>query len=73
MECYECSQEMMPVTREVPFTIGRSTVIILSGLPVFECWSCGAHALDESVMERVTLMIENLPSAVHLQILRYGG
>ena len=71
MKCHVCKEEMMPVISELPFTIGRSTTIILSGLPIYECCACGAHALHETVMERVHLMIEALPHPAHCQVIPY--
>lgn len=71
MKCHVCEEEMTPVISERPFTLGRSTTIILSGLPVFECCACGAHVLHETVMERVHHMIEALHCPSHCQVVPY--
>jgi YgiT-type zinc finger domain-containing protein len=53
MRCHVCGSRMKSVVTDLPFKVHESTIVILKGLPVFQCEACTEYLLDDSVMQRV--------------------
>jgi YgiT-type zinc finger domain-containing protein len=64
---------MKSIVTDLPFRVDRSVMIILRDLPLLECSKCGAHALEEEVMERVHEIVGRLRSPSHLEAVLYAA
>jgi hypothetical protein len=42
-------------------------------LPVLQCGKCGENVLEDSVMQRVEDIMQNVDAAAELEIIRYAA
>ncbi len=73
MRCHVCSSQMKSVITDLPFKIHESTIVILKGLPVFQCEGCTEYLLDDSVMQRVDEILKNVDTAAELEVIKYAA
>lgn len=73
MKCFQCGANLEEVVTNLPFKISRHAIVIVKQLPVLQCERCSEYLLEDSVMERVDLILENVHSAVELEILNYAA
>ncbi|MFH0823820.1 MAG: type II toxin-antitoxin system MqsA family antitoxin [Pseudomonadota bacterium] len=73
IKCHVCGSKLEPVVTDLPFKVGAAAIVILKGLPVFQCENCAEYLLDDSVMARVDEMIHKVDTAAELEIIRYAA
>ncbi|MBF0397452.1 MAG: YgiT-type zinc finger protein [Desulfobacterales bacterium] len=73
MKCHMCSSKMEAIITDLPFKVSHTTIVILKGLPVFQCVSCREYLLDDSVMEQVENIIEHIDNSAELEVLKYAA
>ena len=72
MTCHVCGSALKPVVTDMPFKIGRQTIVILKDLPVLQCANCGEFLVEDPVMERVEAILANVDREAELEIVRYA-
>jgi YgiT-type zinc finger domain-containing protein len=73
MKCSVCGTMLNSLVTDLPFKISNQTIVILKGLPVFQCDNCGEYVLDDSVMCRVDDILQKVDAAAELEIIRYAA
>ena len=73
MKCSVCGTMLNSLVTDLPFKISNQTIVILKGLPVFQCDNCGEYVLDDSVMSRVDDILQKVDAAAELEIIRYAA
>ncbi|MGH8476394.1 MAG: YgiT-type zinc finger protein [Methylococcales bacterium] len=73
MRCYVCGSRIKSIITGLPFKIHESTIVILKGLPVLQCEACREYSLDDSVMQRVDEILENVDNAAELEVIKYAA
>jgi YgiT-type zinc finger domain-containing protein len=63
---------MEPVVTDLPFKVRATTIVILKGLPVFQCDNCTEYLPDDSVMARVEQILSQVDIAAELEIINYA-
>ncbi len=60
-------------TTDLPFKLSDTSIVIVKGLPVFQCRQCHDIELDHPVMERVEQMLDSVDRSAELEVLRYAA
>lgn len=68
-----CGSMMGSVLTDLPFKLTDVTIVIIKGLPVFQCDNCSEYLLDDPVMERVDEILERVDANAELQVIRYAA
>ena len=73
MKCSVCGAEMRPVKSDLPFKTTEQTIVILKGLPVFQCQNCTQYLIEDIVLSRVDEILATIDGATELEIIRYAA
>ncbi len=73
MKCHVCSTDLKPIITDMPFKTGPKRIVILKDLPVLQCHSCGEYLLEDSVMSKVEVMLNQADQQAELEIVRYAA
>jgi YgiT-type zinc finger domain-containing protein len=73
MKCHVCGSRLEPVVTDLPFKVSETTIVILKGLPVWQCDNCTEYFLDDSVMTRVEEILGRVDTAAELEIIRFAA
>lgn len=73
MKCRVCGSKLQAVNTDLPFKANVSTIVIMKDLPVYQCGNCGEYLLEDSVLERVEEILQNIDAAAELEIIRYAA
>jgi YgiT-type zinc finger domain-containing protein len=73
MKCHVCGSKMASIITDLPFKVNRGTIIIMKGVPLFQCDNCSQYVLDDPVMKRVDEIIEKADIAAELEVIKYAA
>jgi len=73
MKCHVCGSKLKPLVTDLPFKVSETTIVILKGLPLFQCDNCTEYFLADSVMERVEEILERVDTTAELEIIPYAA
>jgi len=73
MKCSVCGAEMRPGKSDLPFKTTEQTIVILKGLPVFQCQNCTQYLIEDIVLSRVDEILATIDGAAELEIIRYAA
>jgi YgiT-type zinc finger domain-containing protein len=58
---------------DLPFKVSEKNIVILKGLPVWQCDNCHEYLLDDAVMQRVEEILQKADAAAELEVIRYAA
>jgi YgiT-type zinc finger domain-containing protein len=61
------------IQTDPPFKLDEHRIIVVKGMPVDQCGSCGEYVLLDMTMERVDRLIASMDKGVELEVRRYGA
>lgn len=64
---------MKPAVTDLPFQVSDKTIVVLKGLPVFQCDNCSEYMLEGRVTERVEEMLHRVDFAAELEVVNYAA
>jgi YgiT-type zinc finger domain-containing protein len=64
---------MSSVITDLPFKVRETLIVILKEVPVIQCNNCTEYLLEDHVMERVDVLLENADTSSELEIIRYAA
>ena len=73
MKCSVCGASMRAGTTDLPFKTSEQTIVILKGLPVFQCGNCTQYLLEDSVLARVDELLQTIGGTAELEVTRYAA
>lgn len=73
MKCHVCGAKMHPVITDLPFKMGEKNIVIIEDVPTHQCSRCSEFLLDDSVMEHVEALLEQVNVAAKVEIVRYAA
>ena len=73
MICHVCGADLRAIVTDLPFKIREATIVILKELPVLQCANCTEFVLEDEVLRRVELILEDVDDAAELEIVRYAA
>lgn len=73
MMCAACGGELENIVTDLPFKIENGSIVIIKQLPVLQCKNCNEYLLEDSVMEKVDLILNKIDKTAELEILNYAA
>jgi YgiT-type zinc finger domain-containing protein len=73
MKCRVCGSKLQAVTTDLPFKVNVATIVIMKGLPVYQCENCGEYLIEDPVLEKVEGIIQKVDDTSELEIIRYAA
>jgi len=73
MKCYVCGSKLKSLITDLPFKVSEKNIVILKGLPVWQCDNCREYLLDDAVMQRVEEILQKADGAAELEVIRYAA
>ncbi|MBN1932689.1 MAG: YgiT-type zinc finger protein [Desulfobacterales bacterium] len=73
MKCHVCGSNMEPTITSLPFKVNKTTIVIMKELPVYQCEGCSEYLIDDTVLEYIEKIIQNVDSAAELEIIKYAA
>jgi YgiT-type zinc finger domain-containing protein len=73
MKCNVCGSNLSSLNTDLPFKVSETTIVIVKGLPIFQCDNCNQFLLGDSVIERVEKILARVDTAAELEIVSYAA
>ena len=73
MRCEVCGAGLAAITTDLPFKVREPGIVILKGVPVWQCARCPQYLLEDEVMARVDELLRSAGGATELEVLRYAA
>ena len=62
-----------PAISDLPFCLGRTSIVVIKKLPVLECTNCTEFSIEDPVMEKVEHLLEQTDGAAELEVMAYAA
>jgi YgiT-type zinc finger domain-containing protein len=73
MKCDVCGSNLTSLNTDLPFKVSETTIVIVKGLPIFQCDNCNQFLLGDSVIDRVEKILARVDTAAELEIVCYAA
>jgi YgiT-type zinc finger domain-containing protein len=73
MRCHVCGATMEAVVTTLPFKVRDRTIIIIKGVPVWQCGSCSEYMLEDVVMAQVDSILAHVNAAAELEVIEFAA
>lgn len=73
MKCHLCGGRMESLRTDLPFKLEHHRIIVVKGIPVEQCSSCGEYVIHDPVMESLEHLFESMDQAAELEIRRFAA
>jgi YgiT-type zinc finger domain-containing protein len=73
MKCNVCGSNLTSIKTDLPFKVSDTTIVIVKGLPVFQCDNCCEFLLGDSVIDRVDAILSKVDTAAELEVISYAA
>ena len=73
MNCHLCGERFAQTVSDLPFRLGPTAIVIVKRMPVFECVSCGEFSLEDPVMRKVEILLQQTDQATELTVIPYAS
>ncbi len=73
MKCHLCGGRMEYLRTDLPFKLENHRIIVVKGIPVEQCSSCGEYVINDPVMENLEHLFESMDQAAELEIRRFAA
>jgi len=71
--CHICGGAMTEKMVDFPFRTGDHSIVIVKGLPAWECDTCQEYLLTDEVMEKVDAVLAGAPSGAELEVVQFAA
>ena len=73
MKCAVCGGGLRKVITDLPFKVSDTSIVILKGLPVFQCAKCPEYLMEDDVLRRVDEILGKVEGRTELEIVRFAA
>jgi YgiT-type zinc finger domain-containing protein len=73
MRCEVCGADLAAITTDLPFKVREPGIVILKGVPIWQCPRCPQYLLEDEVLARVDELLRRVDGATELEVLRYAA
>jgi YgiT-type zinc finger domain-containing protein len=73
MKCSVCGSSMSSIVTDLPFKVSEKSIVILKDVPVFQCNACSEYLLDDTVVQQVERIFENIDDDTELEVMKYAA
>lgn len=71
MKCHRCGDNLELSISDLPFRFGPSSIVVIKKLPLLECTNCTEFSIEDAVVEKVGLLLEQTDEAAELEVISY--
>ncbi|MBF0606627.1 MAG: YgiT-type zinc finger protein [Candidatus Magnetobacterium sp. LHC-1] len=72
MKCHNCGGTLEEIITDLPFKIGRESIVIIKKLPLLQCQNCSEYLIEDNVMKGIDRVINGVDNSIELEILSYS-
>ena len=73
MRCEVCGAELVATTTDLPFKVREPGIVILKGVPVWQCARCPQYLLEDRVLARVDELLRGVDRGIELEVVAYAA
>jgi YgiT-type zinc finger domain-containing protein len=73
MKCHVCGSGLKATIADLPFRVRENAIVIVKGLPVLQCESCGEFLIEHPIMERLEAILDQTDQGAELEIIRFAA
>ena len=73
MKCSVCGSKVISIITDLPFKVSGLTIVIVKGLPVFQCDNCCEFLLADPVIDQVDAMLSKVAPTAELEVIGYAA
>ena len=73
MRCHVCGAELHLVVTDLSFKVTEGAIVILKGLPVWQCANCQEYLIEDAVMARAEPLLGRTSAAAELEVVRFAA
>jgi YgiT-type zinc finger domain-containing protein len=73
MRCAVCGAELTEITTDLPFKVREPGIVILKGVPVWQCPGCPEYLLRDDALARVDKILGGVDPGIELEVVRYAA
>ena len=73
MRCRVCGSQQTQTITDLPFKLGEHTIVILKGLPAWQCERCAEYSLADTTFARVEQLLARVESGTELEIIAFAA
>lgn len=73
VKCHLCGSRMESLRTDMPFKLENQRIIVVKGIPVEQCSSCGEYIIHDPIMERLDALFASMDEAAELEIRRFAA
>lgn len=73
MRCEMCGAELAAITTDLPFKVREPGIVILKGVPVWQCARCPQYLVEDEVLARVDEILRRADGAIELEVVQYAA
>lgn len=73
MRCEVCGAELAAIMTDLPFKVREPGIVILKGVPVWQCARCPQYLLEDEVLARVDEILRRADGTIELEVVRYAA
>lgn len=73
MKCRVCGGVQQRVETDLPFKTGDRTIVVMKGIPVYQCGRCAEYSLDDPTFARVEELLSHVGSSTELEIISFAA
>ena len=73
MICHNCGNSLENITTNVPFNLNGDCIVIIKRLPVLQCQNCYEYVIEDEVLEKVDMILNEMDTKSELEVLSYAG
>jgi len=64
---------MEAIVTTLPFKVRDQTIIIIKGIPVWQCTTCSEYLLEDAVMAQVDSILAHVNAAAELEVIEFAA
>ncbi len=73
MKCSVCGSNLTSLKTDLPFKVSETTIVIVKGLPIFQCDNCSQFLLGDTVLNRVETILTKVDATAELEVISYAA
>ncbi len=73
MKCHVCGENLKPAVTDLPFKVGKNSIVIVKNLPVLQCPNCQEYLIKDRVMQRLDKILKKAGTDAELEVVRFAA
>jgi YgiT-type zinc finger domain-containing protein len=73
MKCRVCGAVHLRIKTDLPFKTGEHTIVVMKGIPVYQCGHCAEYSLDDATVARVDELLAHVGPSTEVEIISFAA